>query len=338
MIKNLQPAPVHISVYDRPRHFIKCIESLSKNIEAHDTTLYISSDGPKDKASADNIRIIRDYINNVQSFKKINLFAPKENTNGEVLTNVSDAIRSDSKKYIFSEDDNIFSKNFLSFVNDGLNLYQHNKHIFAICGYMFPGFSPQDKNQHFLRCFNGWGVGFWSEKNLTSTFDGQIFAKNILCEKEVFQKIINELPVMGPMLRLIAEGKIEGGDLVRAALLFERSQFCVFPPFSLVRNIGNDGSGMHCGINKILDAQPIYDQKIKLDADKLCDSDLRAKSWIFQFFGGGIARFRSHLIFLEWRAETKIFKFFLKVLRFWVTLMLYARNIARKIAKLPTYS
>ena len=39
-------------VYDRSMHFCKSIESLRKNKDAEDTTLYLCSDGLKDKRCA----------------------------------------------------------------------------------------------------------------------------------------------------------------------------------------------------------------------------------------------------------------------------------------------
>ena len=46
-----QYAPVLVTVYDRPNHFKQCIESLLKNPGVSETTLFISSDGPKDSLS-----------------------------------------------------------------------------------------------------------------------------------------------------------------------------------------------------------------------------------------------------------------------------------------------
>lgn len=337
MNKSLFISPIHISVYDRPHHFFQCIESLLKNPEAQATTVYVSSDGPRDEESADKVKSVRDYISSISGFKKIYLFAPKENTNGEVLIRVSDAIRSDSKQYIFSEDDNIFSSHFLSYMNESLDIYRGYDDIFAVCGYMFPGFPFRGNEQIFLRCFAGWGVGYWSEKNLKNTFDDKGFASNILNDRELFTRIISGLPVMGPMLRLIAEGKIQAGDITRTALLFRKNQVCVYPPSSLVKNIGNDGSGKHCGIKKNYANQSVYSEKVQFNLQKSRTPVNRNNQWLFKYFGGAIARRRSELILLEWHSDNKILKFILRTAQVGMALVLRLRNCIRKIFNLPLY-
>ena len=67
-------APIFVSVFDRPYHFKACIESLAKNEGAENTLLFVSSDGPKDEASSHNVKLVRDYINNLKFFKKVICF------------------------------------------------------------------------------------------------------------------------------------------------------------------------------------------------------------------------------------------------------------------------
>jgi hypothetical protein len=332
-----QIAPVFISVFDRFSHFKKCIESLQKNKEAELTTLYISSDGPTNQDSLERIDLIREYLKYLKGFKKVNLFLAKENTGGEILIKTSNAIRGDCKQYIYSEDDNIFSPYFLSYMNEGLNIYREHKDIYAVCGYMYPGYRAERNEQIFLKCLAAWGIGYWTDKDIPNSFDEAIFANEIFDDEHFFRKINQSLPVMGPMLRLIADRKLKAGDVTRSALLFKRRQVCIFPPVSLVRNIGHDGSGKHCGENRKYAQQPIFLEKVIFNPFKTCKPTMGDKFWLFQYFGGCIASWRGEFILKERESLGGIAKITYRYMQACLAIMLRIRNIARRFRRLPFY-
>ena len=88
-----------------------------------------------------------------------------------------------------SEDDNVFSPNFLEYVNKGLELFKNDKSVFAIVGYNNSFECKHDENNHFAQysMFQAWGYGIWEnrfvearEKMTPSYFKNIIHCLNFL--------------------------------------------------------------------------------------------------------------------------------------------------------------
>ena len=75
----MQIAPIALFVYNRPRHVRYCIESLQKNFLADKSELFIFSDGAKDCGQEKNVRSVREYIRNIQGFKRLHIVEQPEN-------------------------------------------------------------------------------------------------------------------------------------------------------------------------------------------------------------------------------------------------------------------
>lgn len=294
-------APIVVSVYDRPNHFKACVESLAKNKGAEKTLLFISSDGPRDAISAEKVRAVRDYIKTIKGFKEVFAFCPEENTSGKIKRSVYERIKSDFPRYIRTEDDNVFSPYALKYFNEGLELFEDDPRIHAICGYMYPGFPSRDYKQVYLQCFAGWGAAFWRDKDIYPGFDEKKLAKEVLSQRALFNKVNSRLPHMAPMNKSIAEGKLTAGDVTRCNYIIYHNKICVFPSISLVRNIGNDGTGEHCNVNKIYENQKIADQEIKFHMAEQKEPLISDTRWLSRHFGKVFQTsiIHSHLIFFH---------------------------------------
>jgi hypothetical protein len=299
----MERAPIWVTVFDRPKHFRLCIESLAKNQQARDTILYISSDGPKDAVSAASVAEVREYIKSITGFKKIIPFTPKINTNSEIKKTVYDELRTNHTRYIITEDDNVFSPFSLDFFNDALDVYEKNEKIIAVSGYMYPGFPGKRSEQIFLKFVATWGVALWRDKDLALKVNEKMIAKEVFADKDLFKKVNQLIPHTPPMIKAVTEGRIEANDLIRSVLAIKYDQYSVFPSFSLVRNIGNDGTGEHCGVNDIYDNQEISSNKIILDVHKPIESSKLDEEWLSNFFGGKSARIYGLLIFWNFNAN-----------------------------------
>jgi hypothetical protein len=302
----MEKAPIWITVFDRPKHFRSCVESLAKNPEARDTVLYISSDGPTDALSAVKVAEVREYIKTISGFKKIIAFLPAINTNSEVKTIAYDEVRTNHPRYIHTEDDNFFSPTALNFFNSALDIYEKNEKIIAVSGYMYPGFPAKYYEQVFLQSVACWGVAWWRDKDLDLFFDEVALAKEVLADKNLFKKVTRVLPNTPLMIQAIAAGHLKAGDVTRSIIAIKQNKYSVHPSVSLVRNMGHDGSGEHCGVNNIYGVQKIYDKKIIFNLHKPIDvSPLDAK-WIATFLGGRLAQFYGDLVFLKLNASHRI--------------------------------
>jgi len=326
-------APIVVSVYDRPNHFKACVESLAKNKGAEKTLLFISSDGPRDAISAEKVRAVRDYIKTIKGFKEVFAFCPEENTSGKIKRSVYERIKSDFPRYIRTEDDNVFSPYALKYFNQGLDLFEDDPRIHAICGYIYPRFPSGGHEQVYLQCLAGWGVAFWRDKDIYPGFDGKAIAKEVLSNKQLFKKVNNCLPHMAPMVKLIVDGKLKAGDVSRCNYIIKNDQICVFPSISLVRNIGNDGTGEHCGVNEIYGKQKIADREIQFDMFKPREPVLDDARWIADFFGGKKAIFRNKLLFAEFNAANRFSKSLIKAFLFMIRIFSFPAKLYRLVIR-----
>lgn len=295
----MEKAPILVTVFDRPNHFRACIESLAKNQEANDTVLYISSDGPVDSVSASKILAVREYIKSITGFKRIISFLPKDNTNSEIKLKALDEVRTNHTRYIQTEDDNIFSSMALSYFNRGLDIYEDNNKIIAVSGYMYPGFPAEHYDQVFLQSVACWGVGLWRDRDLSSYFDEIALSREVLSNKELFQKVSRTLPNAPPIIKAISEGRLTAGDVTRSIFAIKHNKYSVHPSISLVRNIGHDGSGEHCGVSDIYSLQEICHSQIVFNLSKPIQVSYSDRKWIFAFMGGWFAQLHGWLLFLK---------------------------------------
>ena len=118
-------SPILLFVYNRPAHTRRCIESLSRNLLAVESELFIYADGAKDQTVSDEVEEVRQYIRSIQGFKKVTLI--ERNENWGLARNIIDGVSTQVQKYgkvIVLEDDLVVAPHFLRFMNDALETYQ----------------------------------------------------------------------------------------------------------------------------------------------------------------------------------------------------------------------
>src|ERR1700710_1060271 len=79
-------AAVTLFIYNRPSHTRKTLEALQKNQCASDSILYVFADGPKDNASADDLKLMdetRAVVQEKKWCKEVHLVKRESNMNLE---------------------------------------------------------------------------------------------------------------------------------------------------------------------------------------------------------------------------------------------------------------
>ena len=242
-------APVLITVYNRPRHFKSCIESLEKNHGAKETSLFIAIDSPSREVDVKPNNDIVTIASNITGFKHVEIIKREKNLGArENIVQARTSIFSKYDSIIMSEDDNIFSPFFLNFINEGLRIYQDDEKVFAICGYNYDIGIPQgyDKDFYFAKAFSAWGYGTWRDKFQAVDWETKNFWSDFVNPLEVirFNQQVGDHVFMH-MLSSKMKKQIYG-DTSICFHLYKRNIFCISPTISLVRNLGHDGSGLHC--------------------------------------------------------------------------------------------
>ena len=242
-------SPILIPTLNRYEHFRNCIESLSKCTLADKTELVIGLDYPPSEKYVEGWNRIKEYIPSISGFGKITIFEEKEKNIGAVRN--FQRIRKYVKDvgydaYIFTDDDDVFSPNFLEYVNWGLKKFQKDKSILAVCGYKRVDTSFLKNNVYKYPQFVAWGYGMWFDRReKLEQWTDFTRLENYVKHCSLLKIFTPETYRIRTILRMIKHQYILGDSL--PYFLPEEERYCVYPSISKVRNEGFDGSGLHCG-------------------------------------------------------------------------------------------
>ena len=237
---------------------------------AQESVLYIALDYPLKESHWQGYNQICEYLPKIFGFKEVTVIS--RTTNYGPNKNFESAADLLFEKYpyiIFSEDDNVFSPDFLNFVNRGLEIYQDRVDIFSISGYQYPIDIPHDYNQdiYLWQGFSAWGVGIWRDKWKKVPWEKDESMKTTKRFLKRYKSIYNYHKVANhyipAKLLMIEQNKIHGDGIV-CLHQFLNNMYSVFPIVSRIRNMGHDGSGTGCEYmeNDIFAQQEVYSGEI----------------------------------------------------------------------------
>jgi hypothetical protein len=255
-------APVLITVYNRIDHFKKCIASLANNIDADKTPLYVAIDAPYRDLDIQVNNEITEFSKKIIGFKYVEVIKREKNVGAVINARMArDHIFAKYDRLIRSEDDNLFSPYFLKFINDGLNFYRDNQKIFSICGYNEP-IDLEDviggDDAYIRKGFSSFGSGFWRDKLSVVEPEAKSFYYDLVLphKKLKFIRSVGSNIYLG--LLVSKRRNTIYPDMTYIYHIYKNNLFSVHPKKTLVRNIGQDGSGLHSGINLVLQNQDIF--------------------------------------------------------------------------------
>lgn len=244
--------PVALFVYNRPEHTRKTVEALQANLLAEDTLLYVFCDAPRNEAALEAVLRVRNYVANISGFASVTLIHREHNLG--LANSIIDGVGMLCERFgrvIVLEDDLLTSPHFLTFMNDGLDTYNSDERVQSICGYMYPVGLAADTSSFFLGMPHSWGWATWLDRWRIFDSDGQALLVQI--QKRGLRRSFN---ANGPhsyikMLKDQIAGRNDSWFIRWYAAGFLRQMLTLYPTNSLVRNIGIDGSGVHCADWKI---------------------------------------------------------------------------------------
>lgn len=263
-------APIVLFVYNRLDHTEQTIEALQKNDLAEESELYIYSDEAKNEEAQQKVDEVRKYIDNIEGFKKVIVI--KREKNWGLANSIIDGVTKIVNEYgkvIVLEDDIVTSKYFLKFMNSALEFYKNEKKVWHVSGWNYP-IKTNDLEAFFLwRVMNCWGWATWADR-------WQFFEKNInglideFSQKDIERFNVDNYENFWNQVLLNKEDKINTWAIFWYATIFKQNGLCLNPNLSYVRNIGHDGSGVHCKDscnvdNEILNISTIFDFSIKIE-------------------------------------------------------------------------
>jgi len=240
-------APVALFVYNRLDHTRQTVDSLRLNSEAASTKLYIFSVAAKNSNASSDVTDIRSYISTIKGFQSVTIILRDKNLG--LANSIIDGVTRLCGEYgqaIILEDDLVTSPYFLRFMNDALDLYRNDDRVSSVSGYMYPIELPISEETFFCKAPHSWGWATW--KSSWDLFNSDGCA---LLEKINNAKLTQEFEKNGPysylkMLKQQISGKNNSWYIRWYASCFLSEKWTLMSSRSLVKNIGIDGTGVHC--------------------------------------------------------------------------------------------
>lgn len=245
-IKIMNYAPIVIPTLCRVDCFIPCIESLIRCVGAEYTDVYIALDYPLKDSHWDGYRQIDEYLDNKEfPFKSFNVIKRQRNLGvygpNSNLNEISEILWRKYDRLIFSEDDNVFSPNFLVYINKGLDMFEFDDTVESICGYINYNGIKTNKNT-FYRCpnsFSGWGVATWKSrieerKKITTEY----FRNSLSISNLIRMSGLGRCSFLAYLSSMCPTNYLCINDVNLSTYMVLEGKCQIRPTISLVRNIG----------------------------------------------------------------------------------------------------
>ena len=249
-------APVLIPTLNRYEHLKQCLESLSRCTWADKTEVYVALDyPPQDKWDkyAPGWEKNRDWLRSVgdMGFKKLHLIERTENygtwmpgEKGNAKCLAEDVTRH-YDRYIMTEDDNVFSPNFLEYMDKGLEKFEDDEKVLSLIGFRwyFPIKTDGNTYMRITTDYTPWGVGCWVKK--WPAIDYMWFKKQLTIGNMIRMYRKYGAGIVGSMFEYARKAHKDEimVDMHYKSYMMITDKHVIVPTVSLVKNIGLDGSG-----------------------------------------------------------------------------------------------
>lgn len=240
----MELAPIALFAYDRPAHTRKTVEALRSNVLAAESELHIFSDGPRSAEVAPRVEAVRRYLKTVDGFRSIRIATREQNAglSASIIAGVTELAESRGR-VIVVEDDLVTSAFFLTYMNDALNVYEHEPAVISAHGYVYPHRSMLP-DTFFLRGADCWGWATWKRGWGLFNPDAAALLDELRARK-LTRDFNFKFHGFTSMLKAQASGHIDSWAIRWYASAFLLGKLTLYPGTSLVRNIGFDASGTH---------------------------------------------------------------------------------------------
>lgn len=311
-------APVYIPTLNRYEHFKECLESLERCTGADKTTVYIGLDYPPSEKYIDGWRKIDGYLREKECFNKFaqlvvfrrkhNCGVGNPNSNAMLLKGY---VSEKHDRWISSEDDNVFSPNFLEYINKGLEKYENDPTIFAIVGYSHPYHFKYLQNNHFRHNtdLSAWGFGQWKNKwdDFTQYIENQGLRKSFSLRNVVKAKRHGWLRLFDYLHYCHHRGYIWLTDGVMSTYMIVNDKYVIVPTLSKVRNNGWDGSGNSSQMAMSLDGK-LAERHMSQEIDSNSHFDYVGDDKTYMEYNNKVAVKESDVPMSFWDFSGKILK------------------------------
>jgi len=243
-------APIVLFVYNRPAHTQNTLVSLSRNVLADKSRLYVYCDGPKKNASEatkQKIEEVLKVVHEQQWCKEVKIVRSK--TNKGLATNVFEGVTEIVERYgkvIVLEDDLVIGRGFLEYINQGLDLYKDIDRVKQISGFVFPFNADESNSAFFMPPINSIGWGTWSRA--WSEIEQQPQGYERLKRDRDYRRKFNlddSYNYSKIFINQVEKGTNDSWGILYWWASFKRNGLTLYPDHPLLQHNDFDSSGTH---------------------------------------------------------------------------------------------
>lgn len=249
---------IAVFAYNRSRHLQQVLEGLQNNSV---NELYIFQDGLCCESHRSEWEKVRETINGITWCKTKCFFSDYNKGLARSIIEGIDVILSEKDAIIVLEDDCVPTSNYIEFMTQCFKKYVKDEKIYSISGYSYP-VTLKGGEYDIYGCgrISSWGWGTWKNRWNVYKKDYELVTK-----MKRDKKASRNLALWGRDLEDMLVGNVRGTcdswAVFWALNVIAKGGICINPYKSLIRNIGLDGSGIHCGITDQYDVLCMNEEK-----------------------------------------------------------------------------
>jgi Glycosyl transferase family 2 len=250
--------PIALFVFKRPDHALRTLQSLAANPEFRDLPLFVFCDDARRDDEREAVeatrRIIREFDH---PQKTVVERIGNKGLAGSIIEGVGD-LCAKFGRVIVLEDDLLLSEAFLRYMLAALDRYENAPQVMQVSGHAFPVSSFQQSDPVlFLPFISSWGWATWARA--WEAFDPKAADwQKLISDWSLSRRFdIDGAYPYSAMLASQMQGRIDSWAIRWNWSVFRRNGLVIYPPVSLVTNIGFDGSGTHRSTNSNFEVQAV---------------------------------------------------------------------------------
>jgi hypothetical protein len=238
--------PIAVFCYRRPEHLRNTLQSLMQCAGFESCPVLVYGDGPRNALERDEVEATRAVARALLGeraeyhFSETNL-----GLSASVIAGVS-AVLARFDRVIVIEDDLELAPGFIDYMAAALDRYAGNPRVFQISGYMFDAPEVDQAGRAvFLPFTISWGWATWRRAWQAFETDAPGW-RDLLTDPELRYRFnIDGTYAFSSMLVRQMLGFRDSWAVRWCWSVFRRDGLALYPPYSMVKNTGFDGSGTH---------------------------------------------------------------------------------------------
>lgn len=234
-----------VFAYNRSQHLQDVLNGLQKNRGV--SKLYIFQDGLMCERHRREWEKTQMVIRGTKWCKVIYHQAPQNKGLAKSIVDGINMVFKENDAVIVLEDDCVPHPIFMDYMTGCLEKYRNDRRIFSVNGHSWPADVRENgADAYFIGRISSWGWGTWKDRWELYEQDYKIIGR-IKNNPEKCRQLSIWGQDLESMLLGNMYGKCDSWAVFWALKCIEQGGLCPTPYYSLIDNIGFDGTGTHCG-------------------------------------------------------------------------------------------